>query len=349
MRVRQPHTPPAARQPAKKSRFEGATPLSTPLVRRAVGVALALSGLFLLAFISGARLERQDIGHVGVVRNGGPFDNRSIRMVLMPGANLTWAGWYSQKPHEYPAHGVVLLYTVTSEPGRGHRPGADVVTVPTRDGVQVGIEGTVYYHFVAEQNLNLLKQFDMTFGTRKYSDGGAARKPYEGEAGFQATVETVFRPVLDNDLRREVGAFQCAQIVTACALVRPISGTAGSTPSNRNMALVEDRINKSLEDDLADALGGRYFVDVHFRLARVTLPQNVQTAVTASQAASANVQVAKQQLRQGRYEAKRNQVIGNAYNRSPGLANINAIKAAPRQSTVIINTTGKSQPLLLGT
>jgi hypothetical protein len=261
---------------------------------------------------------------------------------------VTWAGWYSQKPHEYPARAVVLLYTVTSDAARGHRPGVDVVTVPSRDGVQVGIEGTVFYHFVGEQDLGLLQRFDKTFGTRLYSAGGPAHYPYEGDTGFQAMVENVFRPVLDNALRLQVGAFQCAEVVTACKLVRRVSSVAARRGSNENTALIQERINQSLESDLEGALGGRYFVDVHFRLERVTLPASVQNAVNAAQAGSAQVHVAKAQLRQGRYEARRNELLAKAYNKSPGLANINAIRAAPRQSQVIINTGSKTPQVLLG-
>jgi hypothetical protein len=317
----------------------------------AVTIGLGVAGLALLLFVSGARVVREDIGHVGVVRNGGPLDNRSIRQILMPGSGVTWAGWYSQTPHEYPARNVVLLYTVTSDAARG-RLGVDVVTVPTSDGVQVGIEGTIYYHFVGEQNLDLLRQFDMTFGTRSYTADGTnrapARYPFDGEAGFQSMIENVFRPVLNNDLRRQVGAFQCAEIVTACELVRPVSGASSKRGSDANSALIQARIDKSLEDDMADALGGRFFVDIHFRLERVSLPHNVQTAVDAAQAGNAQVHVAKANLRAGRYEAQRNQLLGKAYNNSPGLANINAIRAAPRQSQVIINTGTKTPSLLLG-
>jgi regulator of protease activity HflC (stomatin/prohibitin superfamily) len=318
-------------------------------VRRAVAVALGIAGLSILLFVSGARLVRQDIGHVGVIRNGGPLDGRSIRQIVMPGAGLTWAGWFSQKPHEYPARSIVLLYTVTSDVDRGHRQGVDVVSVPTRDGVQVGIEATAYYHFVGERDLNALRRFDKTFGTRSYSaGGGAALRPYDGEAGFQAMVENVFRPVLDNDLRREVGAFQCAEVVTACKLVRRVSTDRAHAGSSANMAVIQARVNRSLEDDLADALGGRYFVDVHFRLERVTLPRNVQNAVTAAQAGSAQVHVAKAKLREGRYEARRNELLGKSYNDSPGLANVNAVRAAPRQSTVIINSGRRPPPVLVG-
>jgi regulator of protease activity HflC (stomatin/prohibitin superfamily) len=347
VRTRRAHAPQPSRGPAK-GRFQGATPLSNRRVRVTVAVALAVAGLGLLLFVSGARIEREDIGHVGVIRNGGPLSNRAIHKVLMPGTGPTWAGWFTQSPHEYPARRVVLLYTVTSDARRGARPGVDVVRVPTRDGVQVGIEGTLFYHFVGEQNLGLLRQFDKTFGSRSYSAGGPALQPYDGDAGFEAMFETVVRPILDSDLRREVGAFQCAQIVTACKLVRRVGGPQSMRGSNANAALIQDRINRSLENDIAGALGGRFFVDVHFRLVRVTLPQKVQTAVDAAQAGSANVQVARQRLRQGRYEARRNELLARAYSQSPGLANIDALKAAPRKSTVIINTSKGTPPVLLG-
>jgi hypothetical protein len=310
---------------------------------------LAISGIALLIFISGARVERMDIGHVGVVRSGGPFEGRSIRQVLRPGSGPTWTGWFSQKPHEYPAHKVVLQYTVTAEPQRGDRPGVDVVSVPTLDGVRVGLQGTVYYHFVGEQNESLLRRFDETFGTREYtSETGKSVYPAEGDYGFQVMVENVFRPVLDNDLRRVVVTFECAQIVSACKLVKPASGDTTPHGVSRNVDLIEHRINESLEGDLAGALGGAYFTDVHFRLTRVTLPPTVQDAVTSAQAESAKVAVARQKYQQGRYEARRVDLLAKAYNESSSLASIEAIKAAPRQSTVIINTGQKSQPLLLG-
>jgi hypothetical protein len=339
---------PAARQQASQP-DRGTTPLANPRSRRLIVVLLALAGIALLVFISGARIERMDIGHVGVVRNGGPFEGRSIRQVLSPGSGPVWTGWFSQKPHEYPAHKVVLQYTVSAEPKRGARPGVDVVTVPTLDGVRVGLEGTVYYHFVGEQNEALLRRFDETFGTREYGpEKGKAVYPYDGDYGFEVMIENVFRPVLDNDLRRVVVTFECAQIVSPCKLVKPAAGDTTARGVSRNVDTIERRINHSLTGDLAGALGGEYFTDVSFRLTRVTLPPNVQTAVTAAQAESAKVQVAKQRYQQGRYEARRLSLLAQAYNKSPSLASVEAIKSAPRSSTVILNTGGKSQPLLVG-
>src|SRR4051812_47232065 len=51
-----------------------------PQASRAAGVAtIALLAVTILILVTGAKLARQDAGHVGVVRNGGPLDNRQIR------------------------------------------------------------------------------------------------------------------------------------------------------------------------------------------------------------------------------------------------------------------------------
>src|SRR5947199_186326 len=69
--------------------------------RRLATLLAALIGLGLIIGVSGARVARQPIGYVGVVRNGGPLDTRTIRQVLMPGQRLTWIGFFSEHPHEY--------------------------------------------------------------------------------------------------------------------------------------------------------------------------------------------------------------------------------------------------------
>src|SRR5919198_2145993 len=55
--------------------------------KRAKRVLTLFAGLLLLVAIigvSGARFAREDVGHVGVVRNGGPFDSRKVRQILAP-------------------------------------------------------------------------------------------------------------------------------------------------------------------------------------------------------------------------------------------------------------------------
>src|SRR2546423_10953194 len=224
-----PRVPSRARLPAARRTTSprGAPPpwfLRLVERKRAKRTLTFLAGLLLIVAIvavSGARFAREDVGHVGVVRNGGPFDSRNVRQYLAPGQHLTWTGWYSQSPHNYPASHVTLRYTVTSDPKRGSRDGVDVITVPTKDGVQVGLEATVFFRFVGETDPVTLSRFDQSVGTRKFeTTDGRMLYPSQGDDGFAAMLDAIFRPVLENDLRSEIGRYRCAEILSSCALVR---------------------------------------------------------------------------------------------------------------------------------
>ena len=296
--------------------------------------------------ISGVRVERQDAGHVGVVRNGGPLDDRRIRQILLPGQRVTWAGLYSQAPREYPASRIVLFYTITSDASRGDRREDDVVNVPTRDGVQVGLEGTVFFHFVGESDIALLKRFDQTFGNRTFPVAGSDKvlRPWAGDEGFGAMIDSTFRPILDNDLRSIVGRFGCAELVASCALVRHVAGPGPRrSNANSNIATVEERIAGSLTNELSETLGGDYFRDVRVRIARVTLPDNVQHEINNVQQAYVSINGARAEVARARYEQHRNKLRAQVYNTSPALAQIDAIRAAPPNATIVLSG-GKKQP-----
>ena len=81
--------------------------------RRTATLVAALLGVALIVGVSGVKVARGNVGQVGVVRNGGPLDTRTIRQIIMPGQGLTYIGLFSQSPHEYPASHVTLKYTVT--------------------------------------------------------------------------------------------------------------------------------------------------------------------------------------------------------------------------------------------
>jgi SPFH domain/Band 7 family protein len=305
--------------------------------------------LFVVAgavLVSGARLSRQDAGHVGIVRNGGPLDNRAIRQVLMPGQRVTWIGLFSQAPREYPAARVVHFYTITADPRRGDRREVDVAHFPTQDGVQVGLEATVFFHFMGERDVTLLRRFDQTFGNRRFPVAGSDKllRPWDGEAGFSALLDSMFRPILDNNLRAVVGKFECAQLVASCSLIRRTSGPGPTRSStNRNIDAVETRLGQSLNDELTVTLGGAYFRDIHVRIARVTLPANVQAEVDDVQRQFVAVNGARASVKSARYVAKRNDLLAKAYNASPALARIEQIKAAPKGSTIVLTSGGGKQ------
>jgi regulator of protease activity HflC (stomatin/prohibitin superfamily) len=312
--------------------------------RRAATAVLALMGLLILVGVSGLKFARQPLGYVGVVRNGGPLDNRQVRQILLPGSRITFTGLFSQAPHQYPSVRSLRTYTITADARRGARPGVDVVSVPTRDGVQIGLEGTVFLRFVGEADPAALRRFDGTVGTRRFPlPSGGELYPWQGDDGFAAMLDGVFRAVLDNDLRREVGGFDCAQIVASCALVRPSkrvpTGQAGSA-----LKTIEERIDRSLSTDLLATIGQPYFRDLRFRLVHVTLPQPVQEAIDEAQAEYANVSRDKARLQQAHYQASRTRRLGRAYRENPALATIDAIRSAPKGSTVIVNASGQHGP-----
>jgi hypothetical protein len=318
-------------------------------VRRSSTLLFAVVGLALLVGVSGARVARQEIGYVGIVRNGGPLDTRNLRQVLLPGQGLTWIGFFSKPPHQYPASNVNRTYTVTGDPRRGSRPGVDVVTVPTKDGVQVGIEATVFLRFVGESNLEVLRRFEISYGSRRFPtpDGGALY-PWEGDDGFYAWLDAYFRPVLDYNLRREVGTLQCAQLVSSCALVSSGATASGKAVQLLDAAVISKRISTALEQDFERTIGQPYVRDIRMRIARITLPKGVQGAIDDAQAQFAAVNGARAELRQAQFRAERNRLLGEEFNRSPGLVTVEAMRAIPKGSTVIISTGGKAPSVMAG-
>ena len=332
-----PTLPPARRRPR---RAPAAPPwplhrLSRQGARRTATLLLALMTLCVAFALSGVRVARQSPGYVGVVRNGGPLDDRNIRQILMPGQRLTWIGLFSESPHEYPSvRALRQLRITTATP-------ADAVSVPTRDGVQVGIEGVAFFRFVGESDLDLLRRFDLTVGTRRF----AGRYPWQDDDGFAAMADALVRPVLVNNLRREVGSFPCADLVASCTLVRH---TRSRHDPNTTIETIQDHINATLETDLTRTLSAPFFKGFRFRLVSITLPRNVQAAVDSAEAQFAGISGARAQARQARYLARRNRLLGDSYNASPALARIDAIKAAPKGATVIIGNGADAPRLLVG-
>jgi hypothetical protein len=287
-----------------------------------------------------------------VIRNGAPWSNRAIHMIINPGDGPKWAGWFSQTPREYPASQVAHTYTITTDPKRGARTGADVITVPTRDGVQIGLEGTTFYHFTGERDHAALRTFDRSIGTRTFPDNdGRQVYPWQGDHGWDAMIDSLFRPVLENIIRGELGQFQCAQLVPSCVLIHradPVKAPLTDNAPRTNIARVERSINLSLATDLSQTLSGNYFWRIHFRIARVTLPDNVQAAINVAQASYAGVADAKAKARQVRYQNRANRLLAETYNKSPALAKVEQLKAIPKGSTVILAGSGNAPQVLAG-
>jgi regulator of protease activity HflC (stomatin/prohibitin superfamily) len=317
-------------------------------LRRLGTLVLAVVALALAVGVSGVRVTHGDVGSVAVVRNGGPLDNRHFRQVIMPGQKLTYTGLFSQSPHEYPAAHVTLRYTVTGAPPPRPTPASETVMLPTKDGVLVGLDATVFLRFVGDRDLDTLTKFDFSVGTRQFpTPTGGRLYPWQSADGFNSMLDALFRPVLDNDLRKEIGRFPCAELVSSCSLIGGAS-MGSSAKINEHIAQVEASLNGSLEDDLKLALGQPYFWDIRVRIGEVTLPRGVQNAINNAQAELAGVNSARADLKQARFRARANRLLGRTYNKSPGLATIETMKAIPPGSTVIVSPGGHAPTVLAG-
>jgi len=287
--------------------------------------------------------DRTQGGEVAVIRNGGPLDNHKIRQVIEPASALTWTGMWSSS-HKYPAQ--QRFYTITSNRQGGDRSGVDVENVPTADGVEVGVEGTVYFTLNTDEAK--LKDFDDKYGTRQYRGlDGVMRHPYGDDEGWSSFLVQIVRPVISNDLREEIGSFRCSELQASCALVQNAGGTTapkpptgGGTPSNFNIAKIQNAINTSLAKDLQDTLGGEYIIGVKFNLAKITLPTEVQAAINKAQAAFAAVTEAQARVASAKADADANAQRQRGYQACPACASIDTLKAIPPTVTTFAPGSG---------
>lgn len=316
-----------------------------PPLRKGTYAALAALVVVGVTLLIASPFDRTAGGEVAVVRNGGPLDNRQFRQVILPGSGLTYSGMFSES-HKYPAQ--QRFYTITSDSKRGDRAGVDVEQDPTADGVEIGVEGTIYFNLNIDQAS--LHQFDDKYGTRKYLGlDGQYRYAWDGEDGWNSFLDTIVRPVISNDLRQQVGDFQCAELQASCALVQAgaiaasnanSSATAaavfnGSTgkQNNVNIQKIQASINSSLEDDLNSTLGGRFITNVRFNLAKITLPTKVQAAIEEAQAEFAGVSKSQARVAQAKADALANEQRQKGYQQCPACATIDTLKAIPPSVT----------------
>lgn len=321
--------------------------------RAAVGTAvflaciLALWGLIAGLIKLNARYAPQP-GQIGVVRAGSSFtfvgdwfNGHNILKVVPPNSGSTNIGLGSTV-HAYPSDSVQRNYTISATPGAGDLPGVDQVTVPSEDGINMSLEGTFY--FTTAFNASpageaLVKDFDNRFGVRTFAlDPNSSMQlyPWQGTDGWEAFLNVVIRPIINNDLRRAIASVSCAQLVSSCALVhsQTVAALQGGASNNQNIQKIQDEINASLQQDIATTLGGKdYFSNIQFLLEHVTLPPRIQDQIEAAQAQYAAVGTAAAQVQQAKLQAQANGLREKGYQNCPACAAIDELKAIPSNVT----------------
>lgn len=274
-----------------------------------------------------------DAGHIAVLRNGGVFSDSNVRGFLDPASSLTYTGIWSTE-HVYPAQ--QRTYTISANASQGDKVGVDVMQTPSSDGVEMGIQGTLYYSLNLDHTV--LGQFDNKYGTRSYTENGDSFHAYDGDQGWSAFIDVAVRPILNNDLREQIAKVSCAELDAACALVQNSTQVAASKSSaagsnNGNIAAVQNAINASLQADINGQLGGNYLTGLRFNISQVSLPGNVQDAVNNAQAAFAQVSQQQALVQQAQLQAQANAAKQQGYNSCPTCQIIDELQALPKNLT----------------
>jgi hypothetical protein len=313
---------------------------TTPKYGRRLGAALVL--VVCIVGTTGC-MTTPNAGEIGVVRNGGPFDNHNIRQVVPNGSGNTWNGWFSST-HYYPVDSQQRFFKMERCYGQDKCDAdAAAVTVPTSDGVEVTIEGTFYLNTVfnnAKGGVAAVKAFDTQFATRTFGSDG--QHAYDGNGGWASFLGAIVEPIVVNNLRETVAGVQCAELVSSCALVQNQTGDAEAaaklvTGKNNaaNVARVQDAVSTGLANDLDSTLKRRYFGNIAFKLNRVVLPGKVQNAINDAQSAFAAVSQAQARIRSAQADAEANAARQAGYDKCQTCARIDAIKALPRGLTAL--------------
>lgn len=271
-------------------------------------------------------------GEIGVIRNGGFFDTHDFRQVVQPGSSLTWTGWASVE-HDYPAS--QRNFVVSAAPNADSN---EVISVPSKDGVQMGIEGTFYFDLTRDEAM--LGRFDDKFGVRTYPVPRANDTPdqeyaWKSEEGWNAFLNFTIGNLVQNDLRQEVHNYRCSDLLASCALAQNGGNPAAVAVTNTDtIADIQNKVAEQFGKDVTGALGEPYFTNVHFVLSKVALPPGVQKAVEDAQSSFGAVTKAQADLQAAQIQAQVNAKKQEGYNACPACAEQDNRRAIPPQITV---------------
>jgi hypothetical protein len=320
-------------RPAQRPR--GRRVLLSLVVVLAVVLGVLVPGI---AFASG--FTKADGGHVVVVRNGGPFDDNSIRQVIQPNSSLTSTGLFSAE-HPYPS--TQRNFKVS---GQEDADSNEVINVPTKDGVLVGVEGTFYFdvNFTDE---DVMSAFDDKYGTRTYPGPDGAIYAWDGDEGWSAFLNFTLGNLVQNVLRQEIGDVECADLVASCSLAANSSAQAvavidPNANGNQTINQVQAAVNEAFTKDVDEVLGVALLVNPRFVLSKVDLPGNVQDAINQAQAAFAGVTESQAALQRAQVDAQANAARQSGYDSCPTCAQIDILKSLPSGLTTYAPGTGFS-------
>jgi regulator of protease activity HflC (stomatin/prohibitin superfamily) len=321
-------------------------------INAGVGIVGVLGAIVLLVLAVGilSSFHATAPGEVCVVQEGGPLDGRGVAKVRQAGEGVQNIGIFN-KQRCFPA--TERNYIISSRANEADSKVVDFVEVPTSDAVAVRIEGQALFRLTTDPRQ--LADFYRRYGVRTF-DG---EHPYEGDAGWESFLAIQFRPVLDNALREAIGQYRCEQLNNTCQYVQnanqAVTGNVKAIDTGQTLSQAQDAIAKTLQSDLDDTLGGRFFEGIKFRLRGVSFAPEVQSQITRAQATRTAVATARLDAQKRVEQAIGDRLVAeqrarairatrNAYADNPAQARIDALKALPPG----LQSLGGNTSLLLG-
>ena len=255
-------------------------PLPIKLIAIGAAVAVLVVGVLIYAFNSFARVEP---GFVGLVRNGGPFDNRNVTGVITPADGITNVG-FASTVSQYPTSerfDDVAPGVYGEDPGSGDSLGIDRYRTRTKDGQDVGVQGQ--WRYTLNTDRAVLEEFDQKYGTRTYAVPGTDERVRvsDGDQGMAVFIYNQLRQTQQEAIRQGIGGVTGAQLDPSLGLLTVTSTDPGAlAKANAELAAAGDstqtfiNVSKAVSDvgaarineQLGAAADKPYFLGVRFTL-----------------------------------------------------------------------------------
>lgn len=243
-----------------------------------------------------------------LVVEGDDVKDRSIQDVLCPGGGAKDIG-LDNKARRYHHADSARYYNVTTEDGKGDRPGADQVRVETAEGMVVGIEFIASFNTNFDckgEGLKLLKKFHTNYGNRGFpvlgegngTDSGVTARVYQGDRGWGGFLDLELRQkAIDPIMKDAFKPYACRDLSTTCAAMQnsaKLNGQALATAEDGRKAAASQ---SKLEEDLVTAInkqlkrtmGEQYLEIKSLDITAINLPEEMEASVRRAQVAATAV------------------------------------------------------------
>jgi hypothetical protein len=205
-------------------------------------------------------LKKTPRDRYGISYGGGPFEGSRYQRIVQPGSNLFFNGLFDQL-YLYPSD--QQNYIISKDAGQGAVTGADSVTAPTSDRVQVEYQVATFFKL----NSRLLRNFHEQLGL-KY-------RAYTSD-GWSSMLQDTLRQQIESAIQQETRRHTVAELI----------GDADVLDT------VQTAIQRTIARQLIASLGREYFCGpnhvpgrpcgpITFVIKRVDIPTSVQAAYNA--------------------------------------------------------------------